>query len=189
MGVCVCVCAVAKASQERVSVQFKSTREVCRFIQGKKVTEAITYLEDVLEGKRGIPFNRYTGGIARHGCAKNLHTPGNTCRFPQKPTKAVIALLKNLLANAEINKLVDSKADLDQLQIVHSQANQAIKSRRRTYRAHGRIGPYQGRPAHIELVARRVDREADEVEKADAPAKRLSRARAARIRLANGAKA
>ena len=30
--------------------------------------------------------------------------------------------------------------------------NQAPKQRRRTYRAHGRIGPYQCSPSHIELI-------------------------------------
>ena len=28
----------------------------------------------------------------------------------------------------------------------------AHKTRRRTYRAHGRINPYQGHPCHIEIV-------------------------------------
>ena len=38
------------------------------------------------------------------------------------------------------------------LQITHIQVNQAPKLRRRTYRAHGRIGPYQTSPCHIELI-------------------------------------
>lgn len=32
------------------------------------------------------------------------------------------------------------------------QVNQAMKQRRRTYRAHGRINPYMCSPSHIELI-------------------------------------
>ncbi len=56
-------------------------------------------------------------------------------------------LLRNASANAEKKSL-----DLDALQITHVQVNQAPKQRRRTYRAHGRIGPYQSSPCHVELV-------------------------------------
>lgn len=37
------------------------------------------------------------------------------------------------------------------------------KTRRRTYRAHGRINPYQGHPAHVEIILAASD---TEVEKA-----------------------
>ncbi|CAF5189656.1 unnamed protein product, partial [Rotaria sp. Silwood1] len=36
--------------------------------------------------------------------------------------------------------------------IDHIQVNRAPKIRRRTYRAHGRINPYQSSPCHIELI-------------------------------------
>lgn len=55
--------------------------------------------------------------------------------------------MRNASANAEKKSL-----DLDALQITHVQVNQAPKQRRRTYRAHGRIGPYQSSPCHVELV-------------------------------------
>jgi large subunit ribosomal protein L17e len=42
--------------------------------------------------------------------------------------------------------------DLETLIVKHVQVNQAPKGRRRTYRAHGRIGPYKSHPCHIELV-------------------------------------
>ena len=42
--------------------------------------------------------------------------------------------------------------DEERLIVQHAQANQAPKGRRRTYRAHGRIGPYMSVPAHVELM-------------------------------------
>lgn len=68
------------------------------------------------------------------------------CRCLQS-AQFLLDLLRNASANAEKKSL-----DLDALQITHVQVNQAPKQRRRTYRAHGRIGPYQSSPCHVELV-------------------------------------
>ena len=38
------------------------------------------------------------------------------------------------------------------LKLTHVQVNQAPVMRRRTYRAHGRICPYERHPAHIEMI-------------------------------------
>jgi len=41
---------------------------------------------------------------------------------------------------------------LKKLYLSHIQVNKAPITRRRTFRAHGRIGPYEGNPSHIELI-------------------------------------
>jgi large subunit ribosomal protein L17e len=58
----------------------------------------------------------------------------------------VLGLLQNLEANANAKNLKN-------LTINHVQVNRAAKGRRRTYRAHGRIGPYLSSQTHIELWA------------------------------------
>lgn len=47
--------------------------------------------------------------------------------------------------------------DVDSLYISHIQVNRAMRQRRRTYRAHGRINPYMSSPCHIELVLSEKD--------------------------------
>lgn len=42
--------------------------------------------------------------------------------------------------------------DVDQCYISHIQVNRAMRQRRRTYRAHGRVNPYMSSPCHIELM-------------------------------------
>ncbi len=42
--------------------------------------------------------------------------------------------------------------DVDNLFISHIQVNKAMRQRRRTYRAHGRINPYMSSPCHVELT-------------------------------------
>lgn len=135
----------ARGSQLRV--HFKKCREVAFLCKGMNLKKAQKYLEDVLEYKRAIPFTRFTGGCGRHAQAKNLKASGSQVGWPQKPTIAILNLLKNVEANGEANQL-----DVDQLFITHIQCNRAQQMRRRTYRAHGRIGPYMANPAHIELV-------------------------------------
>lgn len=67
-------------------------------------------------------------------------------RWPVKSAKFLLNLLKNAEANAEAKQL-----DTEELYIHNIVVNQAPKTHRRTYRAHGRINPYQGHPCHVEI--------------------------------------
>ena len=139
---------------------------------------AIKYLEDVLEHRDCIPYRRFTGHVGRTTQAK-LHgvTQG---RFPEKSVRHVLQLLKNLHANAEAKGL-----DVERSFISHFAVQRAIQGRRRTYRAHGRIGPYLSSNCHIEFI---VTERAESVKKAaeDKKAVRLTKKQAAKQRLAIG---
>ncbi|EQC33641.1 50S ribosomal protein L22 [Saprolegnia diclina VS20] len=169
----------AKSRGSHLRVHFKHCREVCHTIKGLPVGKAKKFLEAVLEKKAAVPFTKFTGGVGRHAQGKTLNAPGDKCRWPQKATKIILDLVKNAEANAELKGL-----DTDKLYIAHTQANAAIKQRRRTYRAHGRIGPYMSNPAHIELI---LTEKKENVAKAEdaAPAK-ISRKRNAQLRLKSG---
>lgn len=41
------------------------------------------------------------------------------------------------------------------------------KTRRRTYRAHGRINPYQGHPCHVEIILSATDSEVERAKDKD----------------------
>merc|ERR1712232_363540 len=72
-------------------------------------------------------------------------------------------VIKDILSNAVAN--ADSKGmNVDKLYISHAQVNRAPPGRRRTYRAHGRIGKYASQPAHVELV---LSERSEGVEKED----------------------
>jgi large subunit ribosomal protein L17e len=49
-----------------------------------------------------------------------MKVPGSKGAWPQKATKVILDLLTNAEANAEVKSL-----DLDELSVVHAQANQA----------------------------------------------------------------
>lgn len=134
----------------------------------------------MLEHKDCVPYRRFTGHVGRTTQAK-LHgvTQG---RFPEKSVRHVLQLLKNLQANAESKGL-----DVERTHISHFAVQRAVQGRRRTYRAHGRIGPYLSSNCHIEFHA---TEKAATVKRAgeDKKAVRLTKKQAAKQRLAIGGK-
>merc|ERR1712178_412832 len=107
--------------------------------------DAQQYLQDVCEKKRCVPFRKYTGCVGRTAQAKEFKMSQG--RWPVKSAKIILDLLRNAESNAEFKNL-----DIDNLIIKHIQVNAAQQGRRRTYRAHARIGPYMNCPAHIEMI-------------------------------------
>lgn len=109
------------------------------------VKKAEQYLKQVLEHKRCIPYTKYDGSMGRTGQAKEFGlTKG---RWPEKSIKIVLGLIKNAVSNGEMKKL-----NIDKLVIKKVMVNQAMKGRRRTYRAHGRINAYLSCNCHVELI-------------------------------------
>merc|ERR1711916_54625 len=111
------------------------------------------------------------GGCQR--AARHEAAPGAAVSGERQAAEGdcAVPLLQNAEANAEKKSL-----DVDALQITHIQVNQAPKTRRRTYRAHGRIGPYQNCPCHIEMI---LEEEEDAVARptgvAEAKKKKISK--------------
>merc|ERR1711966_335520 len=121
--------------------------------------KADKFMEDVIAFKSIVPFTKYTGGIGRKAMSKQHKAAGDKGRWPVKATVVVKDLLSNAVANAESKGM-----DADKLYISHAQVNRAPPGRRRTYRAHGRIGKYASQPAHVELV---LSERSEGVEKED----------------------
>lgn len=103
------------------------------------------FLNNVLRHSEAVPMRRFTGGRGRHAQAKQWR-----CSQAGFPTKSVYAMLK-ILRNAEANAKTKG-LNVQNLYIDHIQCNKAPTIRRRTFRAHGRIGPYEAHPSHIEVI-------------------------------------
>eukprot|EP00614_Pseudopedinella_elastica_P024700 CAMPEP_0172645026 /NCGR_PEP_ID=MMETSP1068-20121228/239516_1 /TAXON_ID=35684 /ORGANISM="Pseudopedinella elastica, Strain CCMP716" /LENGTH=186 /DNA_ID=CAMNT_0013459249 /DNA_START=503 /DNA_END=1063 /DNA_ORIENTATION=- len=170
----------AKAKGTALRVHFKHTREIMHTIQGMKLTRAKQFLSNVLQSKEAVPFTMFTGSVGRNAQLKNLKVPGSKGGWPQKATKVILDLLTNAEANAEHDNL-----DAEDLVVMHAQANRAPKTRRRTYRAHGRIGPYMALPAHCEVV---LGKAAEGVAKGEGETKalKLGKRREAQLRIKSG---
>ncbi|KAF8349454.1 ribosomal protein L22/L17 [Amanita rubescens] len=146
----------SRARGEYLRTHFKNMREVAAGLTGMKLTKAYAYLEAVLDHKRVIPFRRFSGGVGRASQAKEFKATQG--RWPEKSVKYITRLLKNAESNADAKNI-----DVEDLVIKNIVVQQAPKTRRRTYRAHGRINPYQGHPTHVEIILSATN---TEVEKA-----------------------
>ena len=144
-----------KAMGVDLRVHFKNTYETAQAIKGMSLLKAQTYLENVVEKKQCIPFRKFKGCISRTPQAMEFKTTQG--RWPVKSCKVLLGLLKNAESNAEFKNL-----DTEKLIIKHIQVSAAQQGRRRTYRAHGRIGPYMSCPSHIEMI---LEEEEEAVEK------------------------
>jgi len=142
----------AKARGADLRVHFKNTREAAFAVKGMELVKAKRYLEDVLGFKRCVPFRRYNGAVGRTSQAANEGHAMGQGRWPVKSAEFILGLLKNAESNAEVKGL-----DVDNLMISHIQVNKAMRQRRRTYRAHGRVNPYMSSPCHIELTVSEKD--------------------------------
>ncbi|KDE07506.1 60S ribosomal protein L17 [Microbotryum lychnidis-dioicae p1A1 Lamole] len=126
-------------------VHFKNTRETAAAVTGRELANAITYLEDVQAHKQCVPFRRHNGAVGRTAQAKQFGVVQG--RWPIKSAKFLLGLLKNAQSNAEVNGL-----DVNELKVQNIIVQQAPKTHRRTYRAHGRMNPYKGHPTHLEII-------------------------------------
>ncbi len=166
----------AKARGTHVRVHYKHCREIGNAIKGKKLSDAQSYLKNVLEFKAAIPITKYTGGIGRHAMGKIYKAPGDKVGWPLKATRTFVDLLQNAASNA-------ASKGLNDVVITHVNVNQAPKMRRRTYRAHGRINAYMSSPAHIELI---VEENPQEIVKEKEAEPVFTKKQAARRRVAVG---
>ncbi|KAF9221010.1 60S ribosomal protein L17 L23 [Gyrodon lividus] len=170
----------ARARGEYLRTHFKNMREVAAALSGIKLTKAYSYLGDVVEHKQIIPFRRFAGGVGRASQAKQFKTTQG--RWPEKSVKFITRLLKNAEANADAKSL-----ELEDLFIKNIVVQQAPKTRRRTYRAHGRINPYQGHPCHVEIIlgvsGEEVERSKDKDAVATSSLSSLNRRQIARRRI------
>ncbi|MEM0482396.1 MAG: 50S ribosomal protein L22 [Nitrososphaerota archaeon] len=131
-----------KASLREVDLSPKWSREVCAAIKGLRLQDARRLLEDVVKGKRMIPYRRYRKLRAHHSQTKG---PGG---YPVKVARQLLKLLDSLEANAEFKGL-----DTDRLVVVHAQAHKGRMVKKFFPRAFGRASPHNRTLVHIEIAA------------------------------------
>lgn len=165
----------SKSRGSHLRVHFKHCREIAHFTKGMNVQKCLKVLDDVLAFKAVIPFVKYTGGIGRKAQAKQCKAPGSKGRWPVKATAVYKNMVQNAIANAEAKGL-----DAETLYISHAQVNRAPAGRRRTYRAHGRIGKYASQPAHIEIILKEKEEPVQKMD--DDEREKISKKEAARRR-------
>ncbi|MEM0202481.1 MAG: 50S ribosomal protein L22 [Archaeoglobaceae archaeon] len=132
-----------KAMGYEIPMSFKHAVEICRELRGKKIPQAMSFLEGVIAMRIPVPMRKYKKKVAH----KNI--PGwYAGRYPQKAAKEILKVIKNLKANAEYKGL-----NADELIIVHAQAKKGRTIVRYTPRAFGRAVPKRKLLTTVEFVA------------------------------------
>jgi len=112
-------------------ISTKHAVAICKFIKGKKINDAIEYLEQVVFGKKAIPMK----GEIPHRKGKMM-----SGRFPKNASQQFIKLLRSLGANANAN-------NLEEAIISEAIANKAS-------RPYGRFGRTQKKRTHVLIKCR-----------------------------------
>merc|ERR1712224_623992 len=149
----------AHARGSHLRVHFKNTRETGHTIKKMHLRRAVAFLKNVIDKKECVPYRRFKGDVGRCAQAKQWGTTQE--RWPKKSADFLLQMLKNAESNAEFRGL-----DID-----HVQVNRAPKMRRRTYRAHGRIGPYMSSPCYVEMILVEKERAIAKPDEEGAPKK------------------
>ncbi len=133
----------AKASGRELRVSRKHAREICRTIKGMMLTNAKTYLRDVTEKKKAVPFRRYQKKLGHRGGLDKAFAG----RYPVKAAQQILRVVEGAEANAENKGL-----DVDKLRIFHAAAYPGMKIKRYMPRAQGRASPKYETTTHVEIV-------------------------------------
>jgi len=130
----------------------KHSKAIAREIKGMTAAEAVAYLEDVIEGKRSVPFKSHNSGVGH----RNDIDGWDAGRYPEKASKAFIDLLENAIGNAEYAGM-----DGESMQIAHVAAHKVGEQQGRKPRAMGRANPWNTPEVDVELILEELDAEGD----------------------------
>ena len=134
---------IAKAYGKELRISPKYSVEVCRELRGKKVSDAIRYLKEVIEMKRAVPFKKHKKKVPhKHGLVKAC-----SGRYPVKVSKHILKVIESAIANARYKGL-----DEEKLYIKHICALRGRVIRGYIPRAFGRATPFNQETTNIQVV-------------------------------------
>lgn len=135
----------SQATASELHISFKKTREICHHIQGMKVAQAQTFLNNVVEMKQAVPFKRHTEGS---GHKKGPMANG---KYPVNASVEVLKVLKNAQSNAEYKGLEPAR-----MYVKSIRANRGRVIRGYFPRARGRASPKNTTTVNIEIILSEV---------------------------------
>lgn len=131
----------ARANGKEMPISPRHSIEICNAIKGMKVENAITFLEDVIDLKKAVPFRRHTGGVP-HRKGKGMAAG----RYPKKAASYILKLVEQARNNAEFKEITGD------LMIVHAAAHRGQPWMSWRPRAHGRSSPRARETVNIEII-------------------------------------
>jgi len=146
---------MSRAVGRDLEISPKQAIEICNYLRHRKLQQAKSTLERVLEMKQAIPFRRFTNGLG-HRAGKM-----SSGRYPIKTSTAILKLLESVEANAQTKGL-----NTGELEIVHISTQRAAAPMH-----YGRHHGMKFKRAHVEIVVQETAKKADKDEKKEKPKK------------------
>ncbi|MFC7227814.1 50S ribosomal protein L22 [Salinirubellus salinus] len=137
----------AKAMLREKHMSHKHSKAIAREIKGKTASEAVEYLEAVVEGERSVPFRSHNTGVGHRSDIEGW----DAGRYPEKASKAFLDLLENAVNNAD-HQGFEGEA----MRIAHVAAHKVGESPGRKPRAFGRASAWNTPQVDVELVLEEV---------------------------------
>jgi len=132
---------MARAYGRELPISWKKAVELARALRGKKVENAITYLENVIALKQAVPFRRYNRWVA--------HKSGlGPARYPVKAAQYFKRVIESAVSNAEYL----GREDPDAMIIRSINAHKGRITKGQTRRAQGRSTPWNQDTVNLEIV-------------------------------------
>ena len=132
-----------------VDMHHKHCYHIAKALRGMNAADAVSYLEDVVEKKRAIPYVRRSrrgrGGNTMAGHRKGKMGPG---KYPNKASKEFIKLINSAMENAR--QRFDT-IDPEDMTITHLAAHRGQIARHFRPRAQGRATPKNHYQVNLEI--------------------------------------
>ncbi|WP_225334790.1 50S ribosomal protein L22 [Halomicrobium urmianum] len=137
----------AKAMLRERQMSHKHSKAIAREIKGMTAGEAVSYLEDVVEGEQSVPFKSHNSGVGHRSDIDGW----DAGRYPEKASEAFLDLLENAIGNADHQGF-----DGESMEIMHVAAHKVGEQQGRKPRAMGRADPWNSPEVDVELVLEEV---------------------------------
>lgn len=133
----------ARAMLRERPMSHKHSKEIAREIKGMTATEAIEYLEAVVNEERSVPFRSHNSGVGHRSDIDGW----DAGRYPNKASKAFLDLIENAVGNADHQGF-----EGDEMTIMHVAAHKVGESPGRKPRAMGRATAWNTPQVDVELI-------------------------------------
>jgi large subunit ribosomal protein L22 len=114
-------------------------------LRGRKVTDAVRILEEIIDLKRPVPIKRFNMGVSH----KRRVGPG---RYPQKAARAVLGVIESAKHNAEYKGL-----DSENMKVTVVTTNLGRTTKGFMPRAYGRATQWNQQTANIEVILEELE--------------------------------
>jgi large subunit ribosomal protein L22 len=133
----------AKAMLRERQMSLKHSKALAREIKGMKASDAVEYLEAVIDGEQAVPFRQHNSGVGHRSGIDGW----DAGRFPEKASGEFLDLIENAVNNADHQGF-----DGEEMTIMHVAAHKVGESQGRKPRAMGRASPWNTTEIDVELI-------------------------------------